>query len=244
MSVEKMDATGKTIDGRKHTASLEHQVKFLASWPTPTQHDAERGGQEKRATTECHGSNLQDFALTSWGTPNSGAWGGTPEQALKRKEGLACGQVVSVLDHQVKMLASWPTPRAIEPGTMNQSASGGPPQSLKHTAMLASWPTPCQQDGPKGGPSQGTDRLPAAAATASWATPTTRDYKDGASTLENTPINALLGRQVHLSGSHAPMEKRGQLNPAFPLWLMGYPPEWESCAPQATRSSRKSQRSS
>lgn len=29
MSVEKMDITGKTVDGRKHTASLEHAVKFV-----------------------------------------------------------------------------------------------------------------------------------------------------------------------------------------------------------------------
>ena len=33
-SIEKMDATGRTADGRKHTASLEHAVKF-AGWPTP-----------------------------------------------------------------------------------------------------------------------------------------------------------------------------------------------------------------
>ena len=33
-SIEKMDATGKTVDGRKHTASLEHAVKF-AGWATP-----------------------------------------------------------------------------------------------------------------------------------------------------------------------------------------------------------------
>ena len=35
MSIEKMDATGKTIDGKKHTASLEHAVKFTG-WPTLT----------------------------------------------------------------------------------------------------------------------------------------------------------------------------------------------------------------
>jgi len=34
MSIEKMSATGKTLDGRKHTVSLEHVAKF-ASWPTP-----------------------------------------------------------------------------------------------------------------------------------------------------------------------------------------------------------------
>ena len=34
------------------------------------------------------------------------------------------------------------------------------------------WPTPCSQDGPKGGPNQGTDRLPGAASLAGWPTPT------------------------------------------------------------------------
>jgi hypothetical protein len=96
MSIEKMNATGKTLDGRKHTASLEHVAKFssvptpmaeapaqngnneagntdlsrkivaLASVPTPTLHDSDRGGQAKRAMGEDrHGSNLQDFALLS-----------------------------------------------------------------------------------------------------------------------------------------------------------------------------------
>jgi len=39
----------------------------------------------------------------------------------------------------------------------------------------SSWPTPCQQDGPHGGPSQGVDRLPGAAALAPWPTPLAND---------------------------------------------------------------------
>ena len=46
-------------------------------------------------------------------------------------------------------------------------------QRLRTQVHLASWPTPCQQDGPKGGPAQGADRLPAAAALASWPSPDT-----------------------------------------------------------------------
>lgn len=42
-----------------------------------------------------------------------------------------------------------------------------------------SLPTPCQQDGPKGGPSQGTDRLPGAVALATVNTPQHSDYHSG-----------------------------------------------------------------
>jgi hypothetical protein len=44
MSTEKMDATGRTIDGKKHTASLEHEAKF-SGWPTPAMTD-HKGGYE------------------------------------------------------------------------------------------------------------------------------------------------------------------------------------------------------
>lgn len=88
-----------------------------------------------------------------------------------------------------------------------------------------------------------------------WATPTTRDHKDGACLAQITggvvQVNSLLGRQVLLTdsgkqqiGSPAATEKPGQLNPAHSRWLMGYPAEWDACAPTAMPSSRKSRKSS
>jgi hypothetical protein len=43
------------------------------------------------------------------------------------------------------------------------------------------------------------------------------------------------------NGQSAQTEKRGALNPEFVCWLMGFPPEWDACAPTAMPSSRKSQ---
>jgi len=76
--------------------------------------------------------------------------------------------------------------------------------------------------------------------TAMWPTPTSRDHKDG-SFCANVETNGLLGRTVW-SGPSEPTEKPGALNPEFVSWLMGFPPEWDACAPMAMPSSRKLQR--
>ena len=75
-----------------------------------------------------------------------------------------------------------------------------------------------------------------------WPTPTSRDHKDG-SFCANVETNGLLGRTVW-NGPSEQTEKPGALNPAFVSWLMGFPLEWDACAPTATPSSRKSRQKS
>ena len=208
VSTDKMSSTGVTLDGRKHTVSLEHVVKF-AGWRPPDTSD--RGG-----------------AYTD------------PEKVLTRME---AGHQVNLEDQAV--LAGWPTATAKDAANAANAANATAtrqPGSQHHAgttlvdaARLAGWSTPRAEDSESTGAHRGTpDTLTSQSRLTGWATPTTRDHKDGASTLENTPTNALLGRQCQLSP--APTEKRGALNPAFSRWLQGYPKRWCEAAIRASRS--------
>ena len=190
-----------------------------------------------QARTDLLGSTL--FALT-WKqrvTPS-----GRSIPALRASGRRTSGKDSTSLD-------SWSTPRA--------NKWGFPDAHGSHEAPLASWPTARETDGEKnvrtlegslreierkGGPQD----LNQAAVLATWATPASRDYKDGDCNLERNPVNRLLGREALLAasgptptGSPASTEKRGQLNPAHSRWLMGLPVEWDACAPTETRLSRR-----
>lgn len=117
----------------------------------------------------------------------------------------------------------WPTPQAFDAsdcksGNLGERKKRGGCSNLREHAKLAPWPTP-----------------------------TTRDHKDG-SECPDVPTNSLLGgaawlsHGANLNGSPAPMEKPVQLNPAFSRWLMGFPAEWDDCAPTETLSFLKRQR--
>jgi hypothetical protein len=106
ISIEKMDATGRTADGKKHTASLEHAVKF-AGWTTPQAHDVSPRGQGQKAK---HGTKHgcadlnADVALVGWNSPRAtdGSNGG-PNQAggaLSADASLAGWPTCTTRDHK------------------------------------------------------------------------------------------------------------------------------------------------
>jgi hypothetical protein len=212
------------------------------------------------------GRRTSDSDCGSWASPNAMVPGGTPEQHLERKRkaianGASMGLVVSCLDHQVQM-ASWQTPKVATGKYQYQNGDKTKPfLNLEGQAELASWPTPQTRDFRSGGEDRvshpdRSNNLNDYVLMTGWPTAASRDGKGGyqggriRKGKEHKFATECLSEAAQLtpgpisSGSPAQTESKGQLNPAFSLWLMGYPPEWLSSAPPATRSRRKSRQSS
>ena len=164
--------------------------------------------------------------------------------------------------------SGWPAPTVNDSrGGRNKTASRSRADSQHHdgvtlvdAADLIGWPAPLATDGSKAPTKYGKDgknglALSGAVKLVGWACPSARDYKSEEATEEfNTerdshPRGKPLSYQVTgmtPKSSNAETGSRDgyRLNPAFSLWLQGYPAAWASCGELAMQSCRKSRRCS
>jgi hypothetical protein len=178
------------------------------------------------------GSKTCSWTSMRWGSMRNGACTPLPKSAPRT--GATAG-------------SAWPTPDASVRTGFSKSASAGAANRPLLAEAARRWPTPTATDAKSSGSAgyQTTSGRHAGvtltdATVRNRATPTARDWKDGARPSESSPTNGLLGRQAPRNTISGPCfcGRGPALNPLFVEALMGLPRDWTDFASSATESSR------
>lgn len=210
------------------------------------------------------GRRTSDSGCSGWPTPKSQEDGRTLEQyeAARRRgyearKGKTSGGPASAQGGLAiaAQLAGWGTPSARDHKDAGPAFEADPSivpveGRLARQAALAGWATPTANEKARSDEFRAGREPNAREALAGWATPNASDHKVGTS--EKTSQPAALSRQAAMAsgpdttsspagtGNCGESRPRGALDPAFSLWLMGYPWRWLESGRRAMAASTRS----